>query len=238
VVVVDDHVLFAQALDVALRLEGYDVERLDLDDRAMSTPQLLTRIRRLRPTIVLLDLELGRGGDTTDLVQPLTQAGIAVVIVTAGTDRLRWGECLRYGARAVLPKSTALDSTRETLRLIADGRPLPGRHEREQLVTSYHHEKARRQDIRARLDRLSRREREVLGHLMAGRQAREIAHLSYVSEATVREQVKSILAKLQVTSQLAAVSTAHEAHWTPPTTVHHTTNHHTPQATHATTHPH
>jgi two-component system nitrate/nitrite response regulator NarL len=220
VVVVDDHVLFAEALDVALRVVGYDVDRVDVDDRSMSTPQLLTRIRRLRPTMVLLDLELGRGGDTTDLVQPLTQAGVAVVILTASTDQLRWGECLRYGARAVLSKSAALESILETLALIADGRPLPGRREREQLVAAYHRATARRHEIRARLDRLSRREREVLGHLMEGRPVREIALVSYVSEGTVREQVKSILGKLEVTSQLAAVGAAHEADWKPPVAVH------------------
>jgi DNA-binding NarL/FixJ family response regulator len=219
VVVVDDHVLFAEVIETTLRLDGYDVECVDLDDRTMQTPQLLNRIRGLRPSVVLLDLDLGRGGDATDLVHPLAQAGIDVVIVTASTDRLRWGECLRAGAKTVLHKSAALDSIRETLRLIADGSPLPGRHEREQLVAARLKEKARRHDVWSRLDRLSCREREVLGHLMAGRPVREIARISYVSESTVREQVKSILAKLEVTSQLAAVSLAFETGWKRPVAV-------------------
>jgi len=54
---------------------------------------------------------------------------------------------------------------------------------------------------------------------MAGRPVREIAQRSYVSEATVRTQVKSILAKLEVTSQLAAVGAAHETDWRPPVAV-------------------
>jgi two-component system, NarL family, nitrate/nitrite response regulator NarL len=219
VVVVDDHVLFAEALHVTLQFEGYDVERLDLDDRGLSSGQLASRIMRHRPAIVLLDLELGRGGDTTELVSPLSQAGLVVVIVTASTDRILWGQCLRYGARAVLPKSTPLSSILETLGTIADGRPLPGREERERLVAEFHREKARRQELRSRLDRLSSREREVLAHLMSGRQVREIAARSFVSEATVRTQVKSILAKLEVTSQLAAVGIALEAGWQPPATV-------------------
>jgi DNA-binding NarL/FixJ family response regulator len=216
VVVIDDHVLFAEVLEATLRIEGYDVDRVDLTDRSMRTPQLLNRIRRLRPSVALLDLDLGRGGDSTDLVRPLTRAGVAVVIVTASTDRLRWGECLRCGARAVLPKSADLESLRSTLRLIAEGSPLPGRHERELLVATGLHERARREELRGRLDRLSNREREVLGHLMAGWPVREIARVSYVSEATVRKQVKSILSRLEVTSQLAAVSLAYETDWKPP----------------------
>jgi two-component system nitrate/nitrite response regulator NarL len=220
VVVVDDHVLFAEVLEAALRIDGFDVARVDLEDRNMQTPQLLHRIRACGPDVVLLDLDLGRGGDATSLVHPLTQAGAAVVIVTASTDRLRWGECLRQGARAVFPKSTTLESIREALRLIAQGSPLPGRAEREQLVAAHLHERARRQEIRSRLDRLSCREREVLGHLMSGRPVREIAGLSFVSEATIREQVKAILSKLTVTSQLAAVSLAYESDWKRPVAVH------------------
>jgi DNA-binding NarL/FixJ family response regulator len=216
VLVVDDHVLFAEALDLALSIEGYDVERLDLDDRGLSSGQLISRILRHRPAIVLLDLELGRGGDTTDLVRPLAQAGMPVVIVTASTDHILWGQCLRYGARTVLPKSTPLGAISETLSLIADGRPLPGRDARDRLVAAFQGENVRRQELRARLDRLSSREREVLGHLMSGRPVREIAAHSFVSEATVRTQVKSILAKLEVTSQLAAVGMAREADWRPP----------------------
>ena len=51
---------------------------------------------------------------------------------------------------------------------------------------------------------------------MRGRAVREIAGLSVVSEATVRTQVKSILAKLEVSSQLAAVGMAHEIGWQAP----------------------
>jgi two-component system, NarL family, nitrate/nitrite response regulator NarL len=216
VVVVDDHVLFAQVLEATLRVEGYEVDRVDVDDRRMRTPQLLNRIRGLRPSVVLLDLDLGRGGDATGLVRPLTRAGLAVVILTASADRLRWGECLRDGARAVLPKSADLEFLLGTLRLITDGSPLPGRREREQLVAAGMMETAGRHELRRRLDRLSDREREVLGHLMAGWPVREIAQASYVSEATVRRQVKSILARLEVTSQLAAVSLAYETEWKPP----------------------
>jgi two-component system, NarL family, nitrate/nitrite response regulator NarL len=216
VVVVDDLAIFAEALEVTLRIEGYEVDRVDLNDRRMRTPQLVRRIRGLRPSVALLGLDLGRGGDATDLVRPLTRAGVAVVIVTPSADRLQWGECLRYGARAVLPKTADLESLRATLRLICEGSPLPGRHEREQLVAEPLHERAGRQELRARLDRLSSREREVLGHLMAGWRVREIARVSYVSEGTVRKQVKSILARLGVSSQLAAVSLAYQTDWKPP----------------------
>ena len=48
---------------------------------------------------------------------------------------------------------------------------------------------------------------------MDGSTVREIATTSVVSEATVRTQVKSILGKLEVSSQLAAVGLAHHVGW-------------------------
>ena len=51
---------------------------------------------------------------------------------------------------------------------------------------------------------------------MKGQTVREIATECVVAEATVRTQVKSILAKLEVTSQLAAVGLAHRVGWQPP----------------------
>ena len=52
--------------------------------------------------------------------------------------------------------------------------------------------------------------------LMDGCSAEQIADESFVSIATVRSQIRSILEKLDVRSQLAAVALAHRAQWTPP----------------------
>ena len=61
--------------------------------------------------------------------------------------------------------------------------------------------------------RLSRREQQVLAELMAGRTAAEIACENFVAVSTVRSQIRSILVKLGVRSQLAAVGLAYETGW-------------------------
>jgi two-component system nitrate/nitrite response regulator NarL len=216
IALVEDHLLFAETLEVALTLDGHDVHRMPIPEQAMSSAQLLAGLQRLRPRIVLLDLDLGTAGDGMRLVEPLTQSGIAVLVITASTDRARAGECLRYGARAVLQKSAPLREILGAIRLIAEGRPVLSRDERDRLVAEFFQEKAQIQGLRRKLELLTSREREVLGHLMTGLPVRDIAHRSFVSEATVRTQVKSILAKLEVSSQLAAVGAAHEARWRPP----------------------
>lgn len=216
IAVVEDHLLFAEALEVALGLQGHDVHRMGVNDASLSTGQLLAGLLRLHPRIVLLDLDLGLAGSGVRLVEPLTQAGVAVVVLTGNSDRARWGECIRNGARTVLPKTAPLNQILSTIRLIGEGRPVLSHEERDRLLLSFHEEKRTLQELRWRLDTLTTREREILGHLMEGRAVREIARSSYVSEATVRTQVKSILAKLEVSSQLAAVGAAHASRWRPP----------------------
>ncbi|WP_340540623.1 helix-turn-helix transcriptional regulator [Nocardioides sp. GXZ039] len=216
IVLIEDHALFAEALDVALTLEGHEVRRVSPSDPPMTHAQVLAAAVRGRPRIALLDLDLGLGGDGVALVAPLVEAGVAVVVVTGSTDRARWGDCLRRGARTVLSKSTPLNTILATIRRIVDGQRVLPREERDRLIAIFHEENRWHQETRQRLDSLTTREREVLARLMAGKTVREIARESYVAEATVRTQVKSILAKLEVSSQLAAVGTAMRARWRAP----------------------
>ena len=208
VTIVEDHALFAEALDLTLTLEGHQVHRVSTDDHALPAGHLCEAILRSRPSVVLLDLNLGASANGAFVVQPLTQAGIAVVVVTGSLDRARWGEVLSYGARTVLPKSAPLNTILSTIRLIGSGRRTLEREERDRLVACFHEETGRVLDSRARLDSLTIREREILEHLINGERVQEIARKSFVSESTVRTQVKSILAKMGVRSQLAAVSVA------------------------------
>jgi DNA-binding CsgD family transcriptional regulator len=62
-------------------------------------------------------------------------------------------------------------------------------------------------------EQLSPREQEVLLAMMRGKMARDICKQSYVSLPTVRSQIHSILSKLGVSSQLAAVVLAYQNGW-------------------------
>jgi DNA-binding NarL/FixJ family response regulator len=57
---------------------------------------------------------------------------------------------------------------------------------------------------------LSSREREVLGHVAAGRTNREIAEKLVISEHTVGRHIENIYAKLGVTSRAAATAYAYQ----------------------------
>lgn len=211
VAIVEDHTLFAESLDVALTLEGHDVHRIAIDEGASSSTSVLAAVLRVRPRVVLLDLGLGEACNGVHLIEPVARSGAVVVVVTSATDRAVWGECLHHGASTVLSKAQPLNAILSTIRHIGEGRAVMPREQREQLTAGYLSTRVEMRELRRRMESLTPRERQVLAHLMAGRAVREIAHLGVVSEATVRTQVKSILAKLDVSSQLAAVGAAHRA---------------------------
>jgi two-component system, NarL family, nitrate/nitrite response regulator NarL len=216
IVLIEDHVLFAESLELALSVEGYDVRRIELPDEGGPAGRVLAAAVRLGPRIVLLDLDLGRFGDGLTMIAPLAKAGINVVIVTASRDHARWGEALRHGARTVLSKSRPLNDILGTVRKINQGLPVLEVEEREALLRSWYQRRSEIAERRDKIDRLTPREAQVLGLLMEGMTVHDIATASVVSEATVRTQVKSILAKLEVSSQIAAVGMAHQVEWRPP----------------------
>jgi two-component system, NarL family, nitrate/nitrite response regulator NarL len=213
ILIVDDHVLFAESLELALSFEGYDVRRLEMPEEGGSMATLRSLALRASPRTALLDLDLGRFGDGANLIAPLARAGVNVVVLTASDDRGRWGGCMRLGARKVLPKSGALQQALGTVRRLHQGLPVTTSTELESLLNAWAYQRKEQDDLRRRLDMLTPREREVLGALIEGRTVRAISQKSVVSEATVRTQVKSILSKLEVSSQLAAVGMANQVGW-------------------------
>jgi DNA-binding NarL/FixJ family response regulator len=212
--IVDDHELLAGTLELALRQYGLEVH---VADESLPAAGIVGLARGLAPVLVLLDLELGpRLGSGLDLVAPLVDAGARVVMVTGITDRVRLAACVEAGATGVVSKATGFSVLVDTVRRVARGSPLLSDDERRSLLDELHrHRRADRERL-APFRTLSPREQEVLVHLMAGESAETIADRTYVSLATVRSHIRSILLKLGVNSQLAAVALVRDTGWSPP----------------------
>ncbi|MGA8247957.1 MAG: response regulator transcription factor [Nocardioides sp.] len=218
VTVVDDHSLFAESMVIALRAQGYLACCVVPDaGSARTSTHLEQSVIATHPDIVLLDLDLGAAGSGMRVASTLSGEGISVVVVTGDADPSRRGEALSNGAATVLSKSGPLSETLGAIARVSNGLAAMSREEREHLLSAWRATADAEGELRARFDQLTTREAEVLGQLMAGKQVSEIARLRFVSESTVRTQVKAVLAKLQVGSQLTAVGMAHQVRWRPPT---------------------
>ena len=212
--IVEDHAAVATPMVAALRLEGFgEVASVPADD--LRPGVVVAMVKSFAPDVVLLDLHLGRFGDATGLIPPLVDLGTHVVVLTASTDRALLGACLEAGAAACVEKSRPFDELVGLVRAVAVGDEVMGSDEREAMVTEAATEREDRVRRRAPFRRLTEREAQVLRAVIDGRQAEEIATMQDVSVATVRTHIRSILEKLGVHSQLAAVALARRAGWPP-----------------------
>ena len=206
ILIVDDHDLVGTSLAVALTAEGLRARRATGVDPA----GVLAEAATLRPGLALLDLDLGRDRrgrrrDGVDLVVPLTEQGWCCVVLSAA-DRSRVGAALAAGAVAAVPKRAPWPVLLANVRAALDGRVVMNPEIRQELIDSFRAQDAERRDIAEKLGRLTQREREVLAELAQGNRAQAVAEQYVVSLATVRTQIRSVLSKLEVGSQLEAVA--------------------------------
>jgi DNA-binding NarL/FixJ family response regulator len=124
-------------------------------------------------------------------------------------------DAYRAGATTVLDKGIPFQILVQELRNVIEGRTDSARARREQVMQSARAAAAVRRSALEPFENLTRREQEVLADLMKGLQAVEIADRAYVSLTTIRSQIRSVLLKLGVNSQLAAVAKAIKAGWEP-----------------------
>ncbi|MGY1772051.1 LuxR C-terminal-related transcriptional regulator [Blastococcus sp. SYSU D00813] len=211
---VDDHSLFAQAVQLGLAAAGIPATRVV----PTSAAAVIAACRAAAPATVLLDLRLGAGEDGEpidglDLVAPLSEAGCRVVVVTGETGDATWGTAVERGAVTVVAKDTALDELVALVQAVGSGEGVLDGGRRQDLLAAARRARSEESARLAPFRSLSPREDEVLRHLAAGLPAAAIAAAAFVSEATVRTQIRAVLSKLQVSSQLQAVALARQSGW-------------------------
>lgn len=210
VLIIEDHELVAETLAFALRQLGFQVETTS----GPSENAVLHTAAQFKPDLILLDLELGDGlGSGVSLVGPLRSTGASVVVMTGVTERARLAAAVEAGAAGIVSKVGGFGDLVGAVRQFVDGNALLTDYERQELLAELRASRSADRDRLRPFETLTGREQAVLERLVAGDQADVIAAKSYVSLATVRSQVQSILRKLGVKSQLAAVALARDAGW-------------------------
>jgi DNA-binding NarL/FixJ family response regulator len=196
--VVDDHPIVRQGLVAVLE----DEPEFEVVGSAGSAEEALTLAGRLRPDVVLLDLELaGMGGVAA--IPRLTDASPAsrVLVFTAyDTDEHVFG-AIRAGAKGYLLKGAPTAEIARGIRAVHGG----GSHLEPRVAAKV---LAEMSAPRRAGDLLSEREREVLRLVAEGLSNKEIGRRLSISERTARFHVTSILNKLGASTRAQAVALA------------------------------
>lgn len=211
IVIVDDHPLLAAGLQAELERAGVVVDLLDV---AVGAERLVDEVSSRRPDCAVVDLGLPFPGGGSALIGPLVDHGIRVVVLTGETEPQLLAQSSGAGAKAVLSKAEPLTDIVQTILQVAAGQEVRAA-QRVEMAVELDRQRAERHERHAPFAALSPREQQILAGLMDGRAPADLATENFVSVATVRTQIKSVLAKLGVGSQLQAVAMAHRSRWSP-----------------------
>jgi two-component system, NarL family, response regulator LiaR len=197
VLIVDDHQVVRQGLRFMLEQE----DGIEVVGDCADGPGAIAAVRRLRPTVVLLDLFLP-GQDGISVLTQIKQERPAteVLMLTSSTDDEHLLGALRAGALAYLRKTAGVEQIVGSVRAAARGESLLDPRIAARLVREVRATGQRR----VPLDLLSPRERQVLAVLARGRSNRQIARELAITEETVKAHVSSILAKLHLADRTQA----------------------------------
>jgi DNA-binding NarL/FixJ family response regulator len=198
ILLVDDHPVVRLGLRALFDLE----DDLTVVGEAATPDEAVATVGRLRPDLVLMDLQLGRAGngaDVTQIIRSLPGPPPVLILTNYDTD----GDIIRSieaGASGYLLKGAPPDELLLAVRSAAAGESALAPPIATRLL----------ERMRTPQTSLSTREIEVLDRVAAGRSNGEIARELVITEQTVKSHLVHIYTKLGVSSRTAAVSRARE----------------------------
>lgn len=171
-------------------------------------------VLREAPDVVLMDIRMPRMDGlaaTRRLLDRGTNARI-IVLTTFDTDDMVV-TALSYGAVGFLLKDTSPADLVDAVRRVAAGQPILSPSVTAQLIATVTRprDEAVQRSARARLARLTDREREVAEAVSEGLTNAEIADRLHLGVATVKTHVGALFSKLDVTNRVQIARCLHEA---------------------------
>ncbi|OUC07821.1 hypothetical protein RY27_12640 [Litorilinea aerophila] len=202
VVLIDDHPVVRSGIRMLLE----QAPEIRIVGEAERGDRGLELIERLRPDVVLLDMEMpGRSGP--EVMRLIQERGLPVKVLalSAYDDSEYIRSLLAMGAYGYLTKDEALDTIVDAVRGVAEGQEgWLSRRAAAQLTSMARTESNRGHDP----IELTEREEEVLRCLAKGWSNDQIAEALYITERTVRYHLTNICQKLHVSTRGEAIAWA------------------------------
>jgi DNA-binding NarL/FixJ family response regulator len=198
VVIVDDHAVFAQALESALQaipgIVGAGV--------AYSLAAGLDLVARAQPDVAVVDYRLP-DGTGSDLIRGsrTAAADLRVVVLTASADEAAFLDSLEAGCAGYVTKDRPLEEVVSAVEAAAAGELAVSPSMLGRVLPRLHREAIEGSPLTAR-------EREILALVAEGHANKTIATKLGLRLNTVRNHVQRVLTKLGAHSKLEAVAVA------------------------------
>ena len=193
ILVVEDHNVVRQGM-VALLKTVPDMEVVAEAPNGLRAVELF---RQCQPDVTLMDLRLPvmSGADAIRQIRSEFSSARIIVLTTFDGDEDIY-RALQAGARGYLLKDMFGEELMESIRAVHAGKS--------QIPAAI----AQRLAERISAPDLTTREMDVLRQIVAGKSNKEIGRDLFISEATVKTHVNSLLSKLGVSDRTQAATTA------------------------------
>ncbi len=206
VLLADDHTMFRQGLREMLSTDG----AIEVVGQAENGEEAVTLARRLRPDVVVLDVEMPVMGAEAAMA-PLLRISPppAIVVVTMHDDPKLVRRLLGMGASAYLVKSASMQELISAVRAAAEVPEGETREENVIMVVP----RGYLEKVEEGAGDLSGRELEILLLVARGQSNRQVASTLHLSEATIKRHLANIYPKLGVNSRGEATRKALSEGW-------------------------
>ncbi|MFK7755238.1 MAG: LuxR C-terminal-related transcriptional regulator [Sedimentitalea sp.] len=201
--IVDDHPLFCDALELTLRSVS-KVSSIQTASRLSGALEVI-EANEVRPSLIVLDLNLPDVSGLDGVVRLKAVVGACPVIVVSSMDENAIiGGAIGAGAAGFVPKHSRHSVFKEALNAIARG---------EVFKPAGYVETPEAMDMQSSVDRLAsltRQQSRILELICDGKLNKQIAYDLSIAETTVKAHVTAIMRKLGVQSRTQAVLVAQQ----------------------------
>jgi two-component system response regulator DegU len=207
-VIVEDHKVVREGLRMLIESQ----DDMMVAAEAGTAEEALAAVSREKPDVVMLDLNIGDVsivGRIPDILK--ASKGTRVLVLTGVRDAEMHLRAIRLGALGLVLKDQAGTMVLKAIRRVNSGEAWIDRSMTAHLIVDISTEEKKRAYEAAKIDTLSKREREIVTVLCEGLNNKQIAERLFISESTVRNHITSILAKLELADrfELAIYSYRH-----------------------------
>lgn len=205
ILLVDDHQLVREGIATLLRTQP----DMEVVGEASGGDEALALAAELLPDVILMDIQMPRGnGITATRLITAEMPSTRVLMLTVSEDNQDLYQAIRSGAHGYLLKNVSADQLFASIRDAQRGfapitSDIAGRILRDVAAAS-----PTAVGPPQGLAALTAREREVLQQVGAGLTNREIAHVLYITENTVKIHLRNILEKLHLHNRVQAATFA------------------------------
>ncbi len=170
-------------------------------------------VRTHRPDLILMDIRMPEmdGLEATTRIIAGSDWDVRVLILTTFDPDEYVYKALQAGASGFVLKDIPPEELVTAVRTVAAGGALLAPSITRRLIGQFAERLAIDTKLTLRLERLTNREREVLGTIARGLNNIEISEILFIGETTVKSHLSSILSKLELRDRVQAVVFAYES---------------------------